>query len=184
MSIPGWCDFEDLYRQQVARIPDGALAHFVECGTYYGLSAVAMARLLRDHPRKLILFDTWDDWRGVPEAYRKGESPAPEAIEGAARQHLATFDGLVKLHTGNCLYDAPQHYADGSLDFVFLDDDHTAGHLLAECLVWWPKVKAGGTLAGHDTDWSSVQEGLRLWALMGGPEVTPVSVRSWQVVKS
>ena len=41
-------------------------------------------------------------------------------------------------------------YTDNSLDFVMLDADHTLASVLADIAHWWPKVRAGGILAGHD----------------------------------
>ncbi len=40
--------------------------------------------------------------------------------------------------------------ADASLDFVYLDADHTYSAVSADIAAWWPKVRVGGTLAGHD----------------------------------
>ncbi len=39
---------------------------------------------------------------------------------------------------------------DGELDFVYLDADHTYEAVKADIAAWWPKVRPGGTLGGHD----------------------------------
>ena len=39
---------------------------------------------------------------------------------------------------------------DGSLDFVFIDADHTYPAVVADIAAWWPKVKPGGWIGGHD----------------------------------
>lgn len=36
------------------------------------------------------------------------------------------------------------------LDFAYLDADHTYEAVKADIAAWWPKVRPGGTLAGHD----------------------------------
>ncbi len=41
-------------------------------------------------------------------------------------------------------------FADGSLDAVYLDGDHDYPAVLDDIKAWWPKVKEGGVLAGHD----------------------------------
>jgi hypothetical protein len=40
--------------------------------------------------------------------------------------------------------------ADGSLDFVFIDADHTYSSAKADIAAWAPKVRRGGLLTGHD----------------------------------
>jgi|6_EtaG_2_1085325.scaffolds.fasta_scaffold97354_2 cephalosporin hydroxylase len=39
---------------------------------------------------------------------------------------------------------------DNSLDFCFIDASHRYEHVLQDCNLWWPKIKAGGVLCGHD----------------------------------
>ena len=46
--------------------------------------------------------------------------------------------------------EAASLYADNSLDFVFIDAGHTYEDCFSDIQAWLPKVKAGGTLAGHD----------------------------------
>jgi predicted O-methyltransferase YrrM len=42
---------------------------------------------------------------------------------------------------------------DNSLDFVFVDSDHSAAGTLEAIDAWWPKVCPGGLMAGHDLDY-------------------------------
>lgn len=46
--------------------------------------------------------------------------------------------------------DASGHYPDGHFDFVYIDADHTEQAVARDISAWWPKVRAGGVLAGHD----------------------------------
>ena len=38
------------------------------------------------------------------------------------------------------------------VDFVYLDADHSYEAVKLDIQTWWPKVRAGGILAGHDWD--------------------------------
>lgn len=48
--------------------------------------------------------------------------------------------------------EAVEHVPDSSLDFVFIDANHSKEAVTEDSSLWWPKVKWGGIFAGHD--WS------------------------------
>ena len=41
---------------------------------------------------------------------------------------------------------------DDSCDFIYVDGDHSYAGCLADIKAYWPKVKVGGIMAGHDYD--------------------------------
>jgi len=47
--------------------------------------------------------------------------------------------------------DGPPRVQD-NLDFVFIDADHSATAVAADIQAWYPKVRSGGLLCGHDYD--------------------------------
>ncbi len=40
--------------------------------------------------------------------------------------------------------------ADQSLDFVYLDARHDFQGVFSDLIAWWPKLRIGGVIAGHD----------------------------------
>lgn len=46
--------------------------------------------------------------------------------------------------------DALSDFKDGSLDFVYIDGDHTFKHVAFDIEEWTKKVRKGGIVAGHD----------------------------------
>lgn len=46
--------------------------------------------------------------------------------------------------------EAAREIPDGTLDFVYLDARHDYESVKEDIALWYPKVKAGGVLAGHD----------------------------------
>lgn len=186
--LPGWFDFSDLYADAVHRASDGA--HFVEVGTYAGKSAAFMAVEIANSGKR-IRFDACDTFQGVErcnfhtdrdyldQECRRGEDGT---LADNTRANLAPVADFVNLRVGDSLTLAGT-YADNSLDFVFLDDDHSTGHVLKELAAWYPKVKPGGWLSGHDLSWPSVRDALKPWGEMAGLEVKAVSSTSWMVEK-
>lgn len=45
---------------------------------------------------------------------------------------------------------AVSKFDDGELDGVYLDGNHAVDEVRAEIAAWWPKLKIGGILSGHD----------------------------------
>ncbi len=57
---------------------------------------------------------------------------------------------------------AYQKFDDESIDFLFLDASHQYEDVMADLSKWWPKIKKGGYLAGHDyynnPEWGGVKK--------------------------
>lgn len=41
-------------------------------------------------------------------------------------------------------------FQDNSLDYVYIDGNHDYDHVKQDLELWWPKLKPGGLMAGHD----------------------------------
>ena len=54
--------------------------------------------------------------------------------------------------------DALKDFPDECFDYVYIDADHSARTVREDCLGWYPKVKKGGILAGHDYMKESVRD--------------------------
>ena len=46
--------------------------------------------------------------------------------------------------------EAAKGVRDESLDFVFIDADHSYKAVKADIEAWWPKIRKGGMMSGHD----------------------------------
>ena len=53
--------------------------------------------------------------------------------------------------------EAAKLYEDESLDFVFIDAAHDYQNVKNDILAWYPKIKIGGKLGGHDYNWGTVR---------------------------
>jgi len=53
--------------------------------------------------------------------------------------------------------EASKDFKDESVDFVYLDGDHSREGVLLDLRSWFPKVKKGGYIAGHDVENDNVK---------------------------
>lgn len=56
--------------------------------------------------------------------------------------------------------EASKLFNDGSLDFVYVDANHSYDGVMSDLNLWFPKVKKGGLISGHDyllTNWYNNQ---------------------------
>ena len=109
--------------------------------------------------RPLLTHIGVDNWIGTdqqPEDYKAtGDIHAvmPQMRQDELYQktinRLKRFKQRSTIHRMASL-DAAELVDEGSLDLVFIDADHSYSGCLADCWAWWPKVKPGGWLSGHD----------------------------------
>lgn len=113
-----------------------------EIGVEQGLYS---RRLMELNPGlKLFCVDPWQAYQG----YR--EHVSQEKLDGfleITKKRLTGFNYEIirKFST-----DAAKDFEDESLDFVYIDGNHEFSHVVADICAWYPKVKKGGIISGHD----------------------------------
>ena len=169
-----WFSFQTFYSDMVKKFNSGS--HFVEIGSWKGKSSAYMAVEIMNS-QKSIQFDCIDTWKGSPEH---------------TDDHYIKNDTLYELFTNNMkpvenFYKsirmdskkACELYADKSLDFVFIDAEHSYESVLADIKCWEPKVKSGGIIGGHDyPTWDGVTRAVNEYY---GDRVKPAHLFCWSV---
>ena len=61
-------------------------------------------------------------------------------------------------------WEASEHFQDYTVDFVFLDASHNYESVKNDINAWFPKVRSGGIIAGHDYDWNGVNKAVNEFA--------------------
>lgn len=116
------------------------LVRGAEIGVDRGEHAYA---LLAAGVQRLYLVDRWSDGRGSEH-----ESAHWSNLRDTLRQLSDfPFQATVLLGTSNL---EAAYVPDGALDFVYVDADHRREAVAADLAAWWPKVRAGGWICGHD----------------------------------
>ena len=166
-SLPGWCDFENIYREMVRRAPENGCSRFVEIGTAFGRSAAMMGDLIRQSGKRVEFWtcDTFDeanlhqDIANHLAAERKRcGSVSFEGLAMAMIRAAGVHEYVIPCKRASV--DFAKGFEDASLDFVFIDGDHSYDQVLADMRAWLPKVKDGGWLGGHDVGIPEVRQAL------------------------
>jgi predicted O-methyltransferase YrrM len=92
----------------------------------------------------LLCVDAWQSFHGYVDT--KASTHMAEA-EAAARALLEPMGCDIRKGTS---VDIAATVPDRSLDFVYIDADHSKRAVLEDLRAWAPKVKSGGVISGHD----------------------------------
>jgi len=142
-SIEGWFDFDDIYDLALRRGSARKSARFVEVGAFKGRSTCYMAERLAETGLD-VSFDVVDTFAGDDDVGHADLWP-----DFAANLERAGLLSRLTAHRRPSVETA-RDFADQSLDFVFIDARHTYEATCEDLAAWWPKVRPGGLIAGHE----------------------------------
>lgn len=123
----------------------------VEIGSWVGYTAT----LMLDSTPELTLtcVDTFlgspSDMTGKLREAAGEISCDPDIIRTVFNRNTERFGDRCKVMRMDSL-DAAEQFEDETLDFVFIDADHTYEGCKADILAWLPKLKRTGVICGHD----------------------------------
>jgi hypothetical protein len=188
-QVDGFFDFSGPYSGVALDAPDGA--HMVEVGAWKGKSIIYLATEMKGYGKRARI-DAVDTWDGGTDSVLLDAI----AAMGGANVLFETFLHNIKNSgVGHMIHpvqmrsvDAAKLYGDNSLDFVWIDAGHTYRDILDDLEAWYPKVKIGGLIAGHDyvpehpVSWAGVVRAVSEF-FKGKPlEIQPTG-RCWKSVK-
>jgi uncharacterized Rossmann fold enzyme len=135
------------------RIKDISNPVGVEVGVFTGELS---RRLLKRDDLTLYMVDSWIAHDPESE-YGKNDfhGKLSEMEQERYYQHtklVTSFAGSRAKVIRKSSLEASSHFADQSLDFVFLDADHSYESVKKDIEAWLPKIKSGGWISGHDYD--------------------------------
>lgn len=122
----------------------GLLGTAVEIGTHRGKFANQL--LSQWNGQVLNCVDPWQPGydEGDPASYGDRDQDYQQA-----QTVLAKYGNRCRLLRQTSA-DASKLFTPESIDFVYLDGCHRYESVYEDLRLWWPKVKPGGLLAGHD----------------------------------
>jgi hypothetical protein len=115
----------------------------VEIGVAQGHSALA---LLEHGVRFLWLVDPWAAYSAYPES-----NPTPGYYDGVYKEAMDRLSPHAGKHAHLRMASAEAaQYIPAPVDFVWIDGNHTYEFVRDDIEAYWPKIKPGGILCGHD----------------------------------
>lgn len=148
-EIQGWFDYADVYDYLVSTIPNSGI--FVEGGAWLGSSSSYLCDIANDRIQVFIV----DSWLGSSDELNTTHKLATQTdIYEIFLQNMGNRK-FIPIRKNSI--DASKNFNDESCDVVFIDMGHSYEDVINDLRAWYPKVKNGGYIAGHDIDKDGVK---------------------------
>lgn len=125
----------------------------VELGVYRGLFTTTLLTGWRCAAR-YVMVDIWAPLKNYADVAGKGgaEKRDRDMMTARGKGEAMQKRGFTKTLElcRNFTTVCAETFADGSLDFVYVDARHDRKGVLVDLRAYWPKLKVGGVFAGHD----------------------------------
>jgi hypothetical protein len=147
-----WFDYQELYNSMVEKFPSGS--KFIEVGSWKGKSAAYIAVEIINSKKdiKIDCIDLWadciDSWKGISED-QKDEHVKSNYLYELFIKNISSLSNIINPIRMDSI-SASKIYKDNTIDFIFIDANHDYDNVKKDIEAWFPKVKIGGVIAGHD----------------------------------
>ncbi|MCA9474062.1 MAG: class I SAM-dependent methyltransferase [Nitrospira sp.] len=142
-----WFTFKLFYQRIVRDYPNFRV--FVELGVWKGHSlSFLAARVKHREGVKLYGVDLFERWTRPPNEQAAKELPSIYRTYDANLRKAGVRDIVTDLR--GLSWEMSDRFEDRSVDFVFVDADHSYESVKKDLLAWLPKIRKGGVFAGHD----------------------------------
>jgi predicted O-methyltransferase YrrM len=183
-SIQGWFDFEDVYLRAVLSNKDGA--NFLEIGTWLGKSTVFLGSLIKALGKEIQVYAV-DTFKGEESCEFHVETVKAHggSIYNQFRANLDEFglNGIVNPIVSKSMECLPLISAK-EFDFIFLDGGHSYEDVSAEIPYFWPVLKKGGVIGGHDFNQEPVRRAVTEFVQKHNIKDVGVNNISWIIQKN
>lgn len=129
----------------------------VEIGSYCGSGTMIFHEVFKNS--KILCVDGWEKYYESCSTYDidKQELELKEA-EAIFDERTSGISNIVKNKILSL--DFVQTIENDSIDLVYIDGNHDYAFVRDDINHWFPKVKSGGIIGGHDWNWPSVQKAI------------------------
>jgi predicted O-methyltransferase YrrM len=149
-------NYEAVYEAAVLNAPENAL--FIELGTFLGRSAAYMGQLIKESGKNIdfITVDLFEP-SGNDHAAFIQKDMFEVVISNIKNCGVEDYVTVVKGSTQALIEIIKKRFPGRLIDFVFIDADHRYEGVKKDITSYWPLLKKGGTMAGHDYNLNDVK---------------------------
>ena len=145
-----WFDFQEFYTD----IANKNFSVYVELGTWKGYSISFLAKKIIESGKddfKIYGVDLFEDTSihlKDDTTYLSEQIPFIYEIYNEVLKRNGVRDYIEDIKGSS--WEVSKRFEDSSVDFVFIDADHKYESVKKDIESWWPKIKKGGIISGHD----------------------------------
>lgn len=152
----------------------------VELGFYAGRSTAVMAPICKTNNNEYYAVD---NCKGCDPRDPATKAQQSRDMRRIFESNMRNLDILTYIHVYEMnSVSAAIMFFDGSVDFCFVDASHVAEDVKKDIKAWWPKIKSGGVLGGHDYTWGSVRGVVNDFANLNGLSLI-INGNCWKIIK-
>ena len=124
---------------------------FVEIGSWLGQSTIFVANKIKQ--KKLnVKFYTIDFFDNHHDEECKLDVVVEKKIHDTFLDNIEPVKEYITSINGDST-EVYKQFEDESIDIIFIDGDHSHEGFIKDIKLWYPKVKTGGIVSGHDYIW-------------------------------
>jgi hypothetical protein len=198
-KITGFLNYLPHYREAVERAKDGDL--FIEIGCFLGKSTSFLATEIANSGKKIefhaidlfdfnmysepekIWFNSSKEIKELEKNFADGEDISIRCTPFEIfKKNVEYVKKYVKYFKGDSR-ELVKNYKDNSVDFLFIDGDHTSEGFRKDIELWYPKIKNKGIMSGHDYNQKEIQENVDEFFKEEITEIDYQPWTIWQIIK-
>ena len=139
LNTNNWFNYKRFYRKITK---EKEFKVFVEIGSWKGHSTRYLGKLLKDRDIVIYAIDLFD------MTYKEYDSLEKKYMFEIFNYNIKRLNNIEPIKSIS--WEASEGFNNASVDFVFIDADHTYSSVKKDIQSWLPKVKKGGIISGHD----------------------------------
>jgi predicted O-methyltransferase YrrM len=145
LDSDNWFNYKEFYNWVAKK----DFNRYVELGVWKGHSIIYLANQLKSRDVEIFAVDLWD------KTYKYDDQPnlkkQKKYLYEIYKENVRRA-GLSKkiIDIKSISWEAANFFEDCSVDFVFIDADHSLKSVKKDINSWLPKIRNGGIISGHD----------------------------------